>query len=76
MSEKKSYTGSVVAGSIFLVLAALCALAVGLLTYFGIFFEFTDPLLLLIVCGVVAGCALIFWIWLLCIGAQLRKAAK
>ena len=74
MSEKKPYTGFLVLESILLVLAAVCSLAVGLLTYFGIFFTLTDALWLLIACAVVTVCALVLWIWFLCICSSLRKA--
>ncbi len=73
MSQKKSFTGFVVAFSIFMVLAALCAAAVGVLTYLGIFFEFSEPLVMLIAGCAVAVLTLILWVWFLGINASLKK---
>ena len=74
-SEKKPYTGFLIAESILLVLAAVCSLVVGLLAFFGVF-AISDALWLLITCIVVTVCALVLWAWFLCICSSLRKTAK
>ncbi len=76
MSNKKPYNGYCVTISVLLVLAAVLAVVVGLLTYFGILFTFTEPLWILIGLISVGVIVLVLWIWFLCICKSLRKNVK
>ena len=66
-----SFTGTRIAASVFLLLAALCAAALGALGYFGILFEL--ELWLVISLCAVAVLALVLWIWFLCVSDKVAK---
>ncbi len=71
MEKKKPYGGYLAAISILLVLAAVCAIALGVLGYLNILFSL--ELWLVIACAAVAALSLVIWFWFLGVMAGIRK---
>ena len=76
MKEKKLYGGYFVCANILFVLAALVAVALGVLSYLKIFIVTEYPLYTAILCGSIAVLVLVLWIWFLCAASGIRKNAK
>ncbi len=74
MENKKPYGGYLAIVSILLILAAVCAIALGVLGYLNILISL--DLWLVIACGVIAVLSLVVWIWFLCVVSGVRKQNK
>lgn len=74
MKNKKPYGGYLACVSILLILAAVLAIVLGVLGYLNILIA--PDLWLVITCGVIAVCALVFWVWFLCAMKGIRKQIK
>ena len=74
MENKKPYGGYLAIVSILLILAAVCAIALGVLGYLNILISL--DLWLVIACCVIAVLSLVVWIWFLCVVSGVRKQNK
>ena len=74
MENKKPYGGYLAIVSILLILAAVCAIALGVLGYLNILISL--DLWLVIACCVIAVLSLVVWIWFLCVVSGVRKQYK